>query len=65
MLNDVSIDDDEEIVSFDVKSLYTNVPVVKAIIECTILLYSGRYKKPPVSKSTNLQGTLDCTVCPE
>ena len=53
MLNNVSMDNDEEIVSFDVKSLYTNtIPVVEVINECTILLHSGRYKKPPVSEAT-------------
>ena len=37
-------------VSFDVSSLYTNVPVYEAMEECTNLLYSGSYKKPPVDK---------------
>ena len=38
--------------SFDVSSLYTNVPVYEAMEECTNLFYSGRYKKPPVDKQT-------------
>ena len=51
-LKDIELGVDEEIVSFDVTSLYTNVPVQEAIYECTELLYSGRYQKPPVSKET-------------
>jgi len=35
-----------------VVSLYTNVPVLKAIEVCSNLLYSGNYKKPPVDKKT-------------
>lgn len=36
--------------SFDVSSLYTNVPVVEAINDCANFLYGVKYKKPPVSK---------------
>ena len=39
-LKDIIIRDDEEIVSFDVTSLYTNVPVVESISVCADLLYS-------------------------
>jgi len=39
-------------VSFDVSSLYTNVPVTEAITICSDLLFSGRYKLPLVSKET-------------
>ena len=44
--------DDEEVISFGVVSLYTNVPVVEAIDVCSDLLYSGNHKKPPVDKKT-------------
>jgi len=43
---------DREVISFDITSLYTNVPVDEAISDCTNLLFSGRYKKPPVDKET-------------
>ena len=52
MLSDITLDDDEVLVSFDVTSLYTNVPVQEAIDYCTGLLYSGRYDKPPIAKDT-------------
>ena len=48
-------------VSFDVVSLYTNVPVKEAISDCTELLFSSRYKKPPVSKETFKTLTELCT----
>ena len=51
-LKDIKLDIDDEIVSFDVSSLYTNVPLHEAINDCTELLFSGRYKKPPVDKDT-------------
>jgi hypothetical protein len=52
MLAEVKLEDDEEMISFDVSSLYTNVPVMEAIDYCTELLYSGRYQLPPVDKET-------------
>ena len=51
-LSDLNLQGDEELVSFDVTSLYTNVPVYEAIDDCTNLLYSGNYKKPPIDKHT-------------
>ena len=39
-------------VSFDVSSLYTNVPVDEAINEAADLLYSGNLNRPPVDKVT-------------
>ena len=44
--------EDEVVVSFDVTSLYTNVPVNEAIDICSDLLYSGKYTLPPVRKDT-------------
>jgi len=52
MLKSVTLEEDEELVSFDVVSLYTNVPVLEAIQVCADLLYSGKYKIPPVDKET-------------
>ena len=41
-----------QLVSFNVVSLYTIVPVVEAINCCADLLYNGRQKAPPVDKET-------------
>ena len=38
-LKDVNLEEDESIVSFDVSSLYTNVPVMEAIERCEDLLF--------------------------
>ena len=46
-LKTVQLDSDEVIVSFDVSSLYTNVPVREAIDICADLLYSGDHEQPP------------------
>lgn len=43
-------------------SLYTNVPVYLAMEDCTNLLYSGRYKKPPVDKGT-FKELLKICIC--
>lgn len=51
-LNNICLEADEVLLSFDVSSLYTNVPVKVAIKDCANLLYSHRYKKPPVRKET-------------
>ena len=51
-LADTVLEDDKELVSFDVVSLYTNVPVNEAIVFCANLLYDGTLKKPPVDKDT-------------
>jgi len=51
-LQHVYLKNDREVISFDITSLYTNVPVDEAISDCTNLLFSGRYKKPPVDKET-------------
>ena len=52
MLKSVTLEPDEQLISFDVTSLYTNVPVMEAIDVCTDLLYSGKYQLPPVDKET-------------
>ena len=51
-LKDIHLDADEELVSFDVSSLYTNVPVLEAIDVCTDLLYNGEHHPPPVDRET-------------
>ena len=51
-LKDLQLDENTEFVSFDVKSLYTNVPVSEAIQVCADLLYNGINPRPPVSKET-------------
>ena len=51
-LSEIELDSNDELVSFDIKSLYTNVHLDEAINDCTELLFSGRYPKPPVDKET-------------
>ena len=51
-LKDIHLDEDEVLVSFDVTSLYTNVPVMEAINVCADLLYNGKQKAPPVDRET-------------
>ena len=51
-IKEMTLGDDEVIVSFDVSSLYTNVPVDEAIHEAANLLYSGNLDRPPVDKET-------------
>ena len=51
-MKDIQLDEDEELVSFDVNSLYTNVPVMEAIDVCTELLYDSNQETPPVDKET-------------
>ena len=49
-------------VSFDVVSLYTNVPVQEAIDICADLLYSGEHVQPPVDKQT-FKELLELCTC--
>ena len=60
-LKSVKLEEDEEIISFDVVSLYTNVPVQEAIDTCADLLYSGDYQLPPVEKETFKELLQLCT----
>ena len=60
-LNSVRLEEDEEVISFDVVSLYTNVPVQEAIDTCADLLYSGNYQLPPVDKETFKELLQLCT----
>ena len=52
-LKTIQLAEDEIIISFDVSSLYTNVPVMEAITHCADLVYEmPEDKRPPVSKDT-------------
>eukprot|EP00794_Sanderia_malayensis_P010390 gene10390-11471_t len=63
-LSDIKLKENDELVSFDVTSLYTNVPLHEAIDDCTELLYSGRYEEPPVDRETfkELVSICSCNV---
>ena len=50
----MNLEDDEELVSFDVVSLYTNVPVMESINICAGLLFS-KFDKLPVDKKTFIE----------
>ena len=54
-LGHIQLEEEEELVSFDVSSLYTNVPVIESINVCAELLFSGKYKLPPVDKQTFIE----------
>ena len=49
-LKTIQLDEQDEVVSFDVSALYTNVPVVEAIETCADLLFEKA--SPPVDKET-------------
>ena len=61
-LKNVELDEDEVVLSFDVVSLYTNVPVQEAIEVCSDLLFSGKYELPPVDKET-FKELLELCTC--
>ena len=61
-LKSVHLEEDEVVVSFDVVSLYTNVPVQEAIDICADLLYSGEHVQPPVDKQT-FKELLELCTC--
>ena len=52
-LNNVKLEENEELVSFDVVSLYTNVPVMEAIHVCADLLFKKCFL--PVDKQTFIE----------
>ena len=61
-LKNVVLEPNEVVISFDVTSLYTNVPVKEAIREAAERLYSGDVKVPPVDKETFIAlATVSCT----
>ena len=58
----MTLESDEAIISFDVMSLYTNVPVKEAIQEAADRLYSGDVQAPFVDKETLITlATISCT----
>ena len=54
-LNTIHLADNETLVSFDVSSLYTNVPVIEAINISAELMYNPKNSRPPVSKETFIE----------
>ena len=55
-IKNVTLESDEEMISFDVVSLYTNVPLIEAIEVCADLLYALPIDKlPSVDKETFIQ----------
>ena len=60
-LKDIVLDANREIISFDVTSLYTHVPVNEAIRDSADMLFSNKYKKPPVTKETFIQLASVCS----
>ena len=51
-MNSTILQDDEVIVSFDISSLYTNVPVNEAIHKAADLLFESNATPPGVTKET-------------
>ena len=61
-LKRTTLKSDEVIISFDVTSLYTNVPIKEAIQEAADRLYSGEVQAPSVDKETFITlATISCT----
>ena len=61
----MKLEKDEEIIGFDVVSLYTNVPVLEAIEVCTDMLYRlSPEKRPNIDKDTfqTLANIASCEV---
>ena len=61
-LKSIKLDQDKAIFRFNVPSLYTNIPVTKAIEVCSDLLFSGKYQLLPVNKPT-LKKLLEIATC--
>lgn len=61
-LKEIELEEDEVMVSFDVSSLYTNVPVQEAINVCSDLLFNGDHELPPVDKET-FKTLLELCTC--
>ena len=55
-IKELRLEDDEELISYDVVSMYTNVPVLEAIQVCTDMLYNLKPdKRPKIDKDTFIQ----------
>ena len=55
------LEEDEILISYDVQSLYTNVPAEEAILDAADLLYDGSHVEPPVDKATFIGLCSLCT----
>ena len=51
-LKNISLDNNEVVIYFDVTSLYTNVPFKEAIFDTAEKLHCGKFVLPPVYKET-------------
>ena len=62
-IKNIEIEEDEELISFDVSSLYTNVPIEESIHDCANLLYAEKNHKgvPYFSKETFIKLALMAT----
>ena len=56
-LKDLNVDADEVLISFDVVSLYTNVPMEEALTYAADLLQAGKYidNEPPIDKEVFIE----------
>ena len=54
-IKSLKLADDEEVVSFDVSALYTNVPLKESIELAADLLYDGDIEQPPIDKKTFIE----------
>ena len=57
-IQSVKLDDDEIIVSLDIESLFTNVPLLECIDYTVDLLYSSPHAPPDIDKAT-FKGLLE------
>ena len=61
-IKQLNLGDDEEMISFDVSALYTNVPVKEAIQIAADCLYTGNHPEPPVDKQTFIELTTLASI---
>ena len=61
-IKQLNLGDDEEMISFDVSALYTNVPVKEAIQIAADCLYAGNHPEPPVDKQTFIELTTLASI---
>ena len=48
----MTLEPDESIISFDVSSLFTNVPVDEAVHDASDRLFCREFETPPIDKKT-------------